>query len=141
MLSSIVGMGLAGFAGVKLTPISMSAPIVILTLAVADSIHILLSLRGLMREGMAKRAALIEAVRINFLPVTITSLTTMLVVMSLFFLGGEAVSGFSTALMIGIVVGTYSSIYMASSTALWLNVLNQWRKRAQYVDRDRTEQP
>jgi len=77
MLSSIVGMGLAGFAGVKLTPISMSAPIVILTLAVADSIHILLSLRGLMREGMAKRAALIEAVRINFLPVTITSLTTI----------------------------------------------------------------
>jgi preprotein translocase subunit SecF len=52
----------------------------------------------------------------------ITSLTTMLVVMSLFFLGGEAVSGFSTALMIGIVVGTYSSIYMASSTALALNV-------------------
>ena len=77
MLSSIVGMGLAGFAGVKLTPISMSAPIVILTLAVADSIHILLSLRGLMREGMAKHAAIVEAVRINFLPVSITSLTTI----------------------------------------------------------------
>ena len=77
MLSSMVGMGLAGFAGVKLTPISMSAPIVILTLAVADSIHILLSLRGLMREGLAKREALIEAVRINFLPVSITSLTTI----------------------------------------------------------------
>jgi preprotein translocase subunit SecF len=52
----------------------------------------------------------------------ITSVTTLLVVMSLFFLGGEAVSGFSTALMIGIVVGTYSSIYMASTTALALNV-------------------
>ena len=77
MLSSIVGMGMAGFAGVKLTPISMSAPIVILTLAVADSIHILLSLRGLMREGMAKHAAIVEAVRINFLPVSITSLTTI----------------------------------------------------------------
>jgi len=77
MLSSIVGMGMAGYAGVKLTPISMSAPIVILTLAVADSIHILLSLRGLMREGMAKHAAIVEAVRINFLPVSITSLTTI----------------------------------------------------------------
>ncbi|MGI9222336.1 MAG: efflux RND transporter permease subunit [Woeseiaceae bacterium] len=77
MLSSVVGMGMAGYAGVKLTPISMSAPIVILTLAVADSIHILLSLRGLMREGMAKHAAIVEAVRINFLPVSITSLTTI----------------------------------------------------------------
>ena len=55
----------------------MTAPIVILTLAVADSIHILLSLRGLMREGMAKPDAIIEAVRLNFLPVSITSLTTI----------------------------------------------------------------
>ena len=76
-LSSTIGMGIAGFAGVKLTPISMSAPIVILTLAVADSIHILLSLRGLMRDGMAKAEALVEAVRVNFLPVSITSLTTI----------------------------------------------------------------
>jgi len=77
MLSTMIGMGIAGFAGVKLTPIAMSAPIVILTLAVADSIHILLSLRGLMREGKTKRDAIIEAVRVNFLPVSITSLTTI----------------------------------------------------------------
>ena len=77
MLSTIISMGIAGFAGVKLTPIAMSAPIVILTLAVADSIHILLSLRGLMREGLAKKEAIIEAVRLNFLPVSITSLTTI----------------------------------------------------------------
>jgi predicted RND superfamily exporter protein len=76
-LSSTIGMGIAGYAGVQLTPISMSAPIVILTLAVADSIHILLTLRGLMREGMDKTDALIEAVRVNFLPVSITSVTTI----------------------------------------------------------------
>jgi predicted RND superfamily exporter protein len=85
MLSSVVGMGVAGFAGVKLTPIAMSAPIVILTLAVADSIHILLSLRGLMRDGLDKTAALVEAVRINFLPVSITSLTTIVGFLSLNF--------------------------------------------------------
>ncbi len=85
VLSTMVGMGAAGFAGVKLTPIAMSAPIVILTLAVADSIHILLSLRGLMREGLDKTAALVEAVRINFLPVSITSLTTIVGFLSLNF--------------------------------------------------------
>jgi predicted RND superfamily exporter protein len=84
-LSTIVGMGAAGFAGVKLTPIAMSAPIVILTLAVADSIHILLSLRGLMREGFGKAEALVEAVRVNFLPVSITSLTTIVGFLSLNF--------------------------------------------------------
>jgi predicted RND superfamily exporter protein len=76
-LSTAVAMGVAGLAGVKLTPISMSAPIVILTLAVADSIHILISLRGLMREGLDKTEALVESVRVNFLPVSITSLTTI----------------------------------------------------------------
>ena len=52
----------------------------------------------------------------------ITSLTTLLVLFALFILGGEAVRGFSTALIIGIVVGTYSSIYTASTTALALDV-------------------
>jgi predicted RND superfamily exporter protein len=85
LMPLMVAMGVAGFFGVKLTPIAMSAPIVILTLAVADSIHILMSLRSLMREGLGKFEALIEAVRINFLPVTITSLTTIVGFLSLNF--------------------------------------------------------
>ena len=78
MLSTMVAMGLAGFSGIKLTPISGSAPIVILTLAIADSIHVLISLRTLLREGMAKTEAIVEAVRLNFLPISITSLTTII---------------------------------------------------------------
>lgn len=85
VLSTMVGMGIAGFSGIKLTPISMSAAIVILTLAVADSIHILLSLRSLMRDGLSKTDALVESVRVNFLPVTITSLTTIVGFLSLNF--------------------------------------------------------
>jgi len=52
----------------------------------------------------------------------ITSLTTMLVLFSLFLLGGPAVRGFSIALIIGIVVGTYSSVFTASASALVLKV-------------------
>ncbi len=85
ILSTTVAMGVAGFFGIKLTPIAMSAPVVILTLAVADSIHILMSLRGLMRDGMQKHEALVEAVRINFLPVAITSMTTVVGFLSLNF--------------------------------------------------------
>ncbi|MBL4566694.1 MAG: MMPL family transporter [Porticoccus sp.] len=83
--STIVAMGFAGFFGIKLTPISMSATTVILTLAVADSIHILISMRGLMREGMSKVEAIPEAVRLNFMPVTITSVTTIVGFLSLNF--------------------------------------------------------
>lgn len=52
----------------------------------------------------------------------VTGLTTLLVLMALLFVGGDALYGFSIALIIGIVVGTYSSIYIASATALALNV-------------------
>jgi preprotein translocase subunit SecF len=51
-----------------------------------------------------------------------TSLTTLLVVVSLFVFGGEVIHAFSIALLLGIVIGTYSSIYIASNTVLSLGV-------------------
>ena len=76
--STATAMGLAGYAGIKLSPISIMAPTIILTLAIADSVHILMSMRDLMREGKDKVTALKESIRINFLAVTITSLTTII---------------------------------------------------------------
>ena len=51
-----------------------------------------------------------------------TSLLTLSVVLALLFMGGESLRGFSLALSIGIVIGTYSSIYVAGSLALWLGL-------------------
>jgi len=51
-----------------------------------------------------------------------TSLTTLLVLLSLFFLGGEVIHSFALALIIGVVVGTYSSIFVASTTTLALGI-------------------
>ncbi len=51
-----------------------------------------------------------------------TSLATLITVLALFFLGGDLIHGFALALIIGIVVGTYSSIYIASAAALWLGI-------------------
>ncbi len=52
----------------------------------------------------------------------ITSLTTLIVLITLFLLGGELIRGFSIALIIGVVVGTYSSIYVASNILLALGI-------------------
>ena len=51
-----------------------------------------------------------------------TSMTTLLVLTALFVLGGELIHGFATALIVGVLVGTYSSIYIASATVLGLGV-------------------
>ena len=55
----------------------------------------------------------------------VTSLTTLLVLGALLFAGGEQVSGFATALAIGVVVGTYSSIYVAANVLLALGISKQ----------------
>jgi preprotein translocase subunit SecF len=52
----------------------------------------------------------------------ITSLTTVLVLIALFYKGGALIHGFATALLFGVVVGTYSSVYIASSVALALGI-------------------
>jgi preprotein translocase subunit SecF len=51
-----------------------------------------------------------------------TSATTMLVLLALFFIGGELIHNFAIALMIGVGIGTYSSIYVAATVMLALNV-------------------
>ena len=51
-----------------------------------------------------------------------TSLTTLLVLVALFLFGGELIHAFSTALIVGVIVGTYSSMYIASSAVLALGV-------------------
>ncbi len=51
-----------------------------------------------------------------------TSLTTLMVLFALFFLGGEVIHAFAIALIVGVIVGTYSSIYVASTSVLMLGV-------------------
>jgi len=53
---------------------------------------------------------------------TVTSFTTLIVVLALLFLGGELIRGFALALTIGIVVGTYSSIYIAANIMLLMKI-------------------
>lgn len=71
-----VSMGMLGWYGYNLNPPLASAPTMIMTLAVADSIHILVTFFNELRQGRDKRAAIIESMRVNFAPVFITSATT-----------------------------------------------------------------
>lgn len=55
----------------------------------------------------------------------VTSFTTLLVLFSILFIGGESTQGFAVALIIGVVIGTYSSIYIASNVILYMNVTRE----------------
>ncbi len=85
LLSILAAMGTAGWLGIKLTPPSASAPTLILTLAVADCVHFLVTFYQNMRKGMERQAAVIESLRINFSPIFLTSVTTAVGFLSLNF--------------------------------------------------------
>lgn len=55
----------------------------------------------------------------------ITSFTTLLVLFSILFIGGESTQGFAVALIVGVVIGTYSSIFIASNVILYMNVTRE----------------
>ncbi|MGI9547850.1 MAG: efflux RND transporter permease subunit, partial [Flavobacteriaceae bacterium] len=79
LLSIMSAVGFVGLSGIKLTPPSSVFPTMILTLAVADSIHILVTMLQKVRtEGLDKKEAIVESMRLNFMPVFITSLTTVI---------------------------------------------------------------
>jgi predicted RND superfamily exporter protein len=83
--SAASAMGLAGWMGTGLTPPSAQAATMIMTLAVADSIHLLVTMLQEMRQGREKHAAIVESLRINMQPIFLTSLTTAIGFLSMNF--------------------------------------------------------
>ena len=104
-LSILVAMGLGGWAGFPFTPPSAAAPTIVLTVAIANCVHVLVTLLHVMqaeasrtlaergsgalvrrtRTGELKRAAIVESVRVNLQPVFLASLTTALGFLSMNF--------------------------------------------------------
>lgn len=78
IFSIVTAMGFGGWVGIQLTPPSASFINIVMTLAVADSIHVLITMLQRMRRGDSKQEAIIETLRVNFMPVFITSLTTII---------------------------------------------------------------
>ncbi len=85
LFSILLAMGSAGWLGIMLTPPAASAPTVILTLAVADCVHFLVTMLQNMRNKMPKNEAIVESLRVNFTPIFLTSVTTAIGFLSMNF--------------------------------------------------------
>ena len=76
-------MGFAGWNGVVFSPTNAGVPIIVMVIAIADSIHIVTGVLLGMRRGLDRNAAIVESIRINAYPVFITSVTTAIGFLSL----------------------------------------------------------
>ncbi len=103
-------LGLAGYAGLKLNPISVTAAVIIMTLGIADSVHMLITVRQLMGEGMRKIDALRESLRINLVALVITSITTVIGFLALNFSDAPPFRDMGNITAVGIVAALLFSV-------------------------------
>ena len=110
--SALTAMGLAGWYGVVITPATGVAPVIILTLAVADSIHILTGMLYEMRFGKTKREAIVDSMHINLHPVILTSITTAVGFMTMNFSDVPPLRELGNIVAIGVTAAMLYSIFL-----------------------------
>ena len=109
-VSTITALGLSGWLGIALNATSVNAPTIILTLAIADCIHILASMFMAMRRGMNKHEAIIESLRINAQPVILTSVTTAIGFLSMNFSDAPPFRDLGNIVTMGVMVAMVFSL-------------------------------
>ena len=111
IIFSIVGaMGMAGWFGIALTPPSFSAIMIIPTMAIADSVHVLMNYVLAMRHGESKHDAMVDSIRINMQPVFLTSITTAIGFMSMNFSDAPPFHDLGNIVAMGVMVAFVLSV-------------------------------
>ncbi|NND65301.1 MAG: MMPL family transporter, partial [Gammaproteobacteria bacterium] len=111
VLSVMTAMGSAGHIGMFLSGPTVSAPPVITTLAVADCIHILVTLFAQMRHGLSRRDAIVESMRINMGPVFVTSITTAIGFLTMNFSDVPPFRDLGNIVAIGVMLAFFFSVF------------------------------
>ena len=123
----VIILGVFSFFHIEFNLISLAAVLTVIGYSLNDTIVIFDRVRENFRK-MRKAEALEvmnQSINQTLSRTIMTSALTLTVVLALFFLGGNLLHGFSLALIIGIIVGTYSSIYVAGSLTLALGLNRQ----------------
>ncbi|MBN4079291.1 MMPL family transporter [Beggiatoa alba] len=108
--SIMTAMGMGGYLGFPITPPSAATPTIVLTMAIANCVHILVAMLHEMRMGRAKTAAIVESLRINMQPVFLASTTTALGFLSLNFSDVPPFQHLGNMVAIGVVASFFLSV-------------------------------
>ncbi|MFD2786745.1 efflux RND transporter permease subunit [Hymenobacter rubripertinctus] len=116
LLSAAVSMGIIGYMGMEVTASLTSGPVMIMTIVIADGIHVFTSVILAMKRGLGKEEAVREAVRLNMVPLFLTTLTTVLGYLTMNLSDSPPFRDLGNLVSIGAAVGWVLSI-------LWLPAL------------------
>lgn len=129
--SILAAMGIGGYIGYPISPPSASAPTMILTIAIANSVHIIVTFLHGLQYGKTKAEAIKESIRLNFQPVFLASLTTCLGFLSMNFSDAPPFQHLGNFVAIGVACA-----FVLSMTFLpaMMSLLPFWTKPIQHDD-------
>lgn len=140
----LITVGAMIIYGVDVNLEVIAALLTILGYSINDTIIVFDRIRETLRENKINdlKEIINESMSRTLSRTTLTSLTVFFVVLTLFLFGGEIIVGFSFPLIIGVIVGTYSSIFIASQVVLWMgfSVKEFRRKEAESLKRQKEKQ-
>ncbi len=123
----VVTMGILSFFQITFDLTVLAAVLAIIGYSLNDTIVVFDRVRENFR--LLRKATLIENINISttqtLLRTIATSVSTLLAIVALWVFGGDSLEGFSIALFIGVLAGTYSSIYIANVVLIWLNLTTE----------------
>ena len=122
IVSVASSFGLAGWLGIELSSPVMSAPVIIMTLAVADCVHILSTWISELQKGNDKFSAMRESLRVNFMPVFLTSVTTAIGFLSLNTSDAPPFRDLGNVAAIGVMAAFFFSLLLLPALATILPV-------------------
>ena len=126
----ILTIGIFSLLQIKFDLAIIAAILTIVGYSLNDTVVVFDRVRENLRKF--KKRSLIEVMNLSINETmsrtVMTSVTTLLALISLFVLGGDVIRGFVFAMIWGVVVGTYSSIFIASAILLWTGVKRDWTK-------------
>ncbi|MCW8856617.1 MAG: protein translocase subunit SecF [Kangiella sp.] len=120
----IIVVGFFSITSVEFDLTVLAALLAVIGYSLNDTIVVFDRIREnflLMRKATPKEV-INNSINLTLSRTVMTSLTTMLVLLALFFFGGQTIHSFAEALIVGVLVGTYSSVFIASPTTLALGV-------------------
>ncbi len=121
MIFSIAGaMGLAGWLGIALTPPSFSAVMIIPTMAIADSVHVLMNYVLAMQKGESREDAMVDSIRINLQPIFLTSITTAIGFLSMNFSDAPPFHDLGNIVAMGVMIAFVLSVTFLPAMMLLL---------------------
>lgn len=123
IIFSIVGaLGAAGWLGISLTPPSFSSIMIIPTMAIADSVHILMNFLQSMKRGDDKYTSMLESIRVNLQPVFLTSLTTAIGFLSMNFSDSPPFHDLGNIVAMGVAIAFFLSVVFLPALMMVLPV-------------------